>query len=40
MQETLEIPEAVIPASDYSKVRDFFDLVSGAHYAPVVLVKQ
>ena len=29
-----------IPASDYTKVRDFFELVAGAHNAPVVLVKE
>jgi hypothetical protein len=40
MQETLEISETVVPASDYTKVRDFFELVAGAHNAPVVLVKE
>jgi transglutaminase-like putative cysteine protease len=40
MQETLEITETVVPASDYAKVRDFFELVAGAHNAPVVLVKE
>jgi Domain of Unknown Function with PDB structure (DUF3857)/Transglutaminase-like superfamily len=40
MVETLEITETVVPASDYTKVRDFFDLVAGAHNAPVVLVRE
>jgi hypothetical protein len=40
MEETLEVREVVAPASDYAKVRDFFDRVYGAHSAPVVLVKQ
>jgi hypothetical protein len=40
MVETLEIREIVAPPSDYAKVRDFFELVAGAHNAPVVLVKQ
>jgi len=39
MQETLEILETIVPAADYSKVRDFFDLVAGTHNAPVVLVR-
>jgi hypothetical protein len=40
MQETLETSETVVPPSDYVKVRDFFELVAGAHNAPVVLVKE
>jgi transglutaminase-like putative cysteine protease len=40
MEETLQIRETLAPASDYAKVRDFFDRVYGAHSAPVVLVKQ
>jgi len=40
MQETLEIHEALVPASDYSSVRAFFDEVAGAHNATVILVRQ
>jgi hypothetical protein len=40
MQETLEIHEALAPASDYAKVREFFEAVGGAHGAPVVLVRR
>jgi transglutaminase superfamily protein len=40
MEETLEIPETVVPTSEYAKLRDFFDRVGGAHSAPVVFVKQ
>jgi Domain of Unknown Function with PDB structure (DUF3857)/Transglutaminase-like superfamily len=40
MKETLEIRETVVPAAEYSKVREFFDAVAGAHAAPVVFVKQ
>jgi hypothetical protein len=40
MNQTLEIREMVAPASDYAKVRRFFDRVAGAQGAPVVLVKQ
>jgi transglutaminase-like putative cysteine protease len=39
MQETLEIYQANVPASDYAKVRDFFDQVAGVHGAPVVFTK-
>jgi hypothetical protein len=40
MQETLEVRETVVPASEYPRVREFFDAVAGAHAAPVVFVKQ
>jgi hypothetical protein len=40
LEETLEILETVAPASEYAKVREFFDQVAGARSAPVVLVKQ
>jgi transglutaminase-like putative cysteine protease len=40
MQETLEIHEALVPASDYPSVRAFFDEVAGAHNATVILVRQ
>lgn len=40
MQEMLEVREVTAPASDYASVREFFDKVSGAHHAPVILVKQ
>src|SRR5207247_5693773 len=39
MQESLEIRETLVPASEYVKVREFFDLVSGAHNAALVLIK-
>ena len=40
MEETLEVKDTVAPASDYSRVREFFDRVAGAQAAPVVLVRQ
>jgi len=40
MDESLEVREVVVPASEYAAVRDFFDRVNGAQGAPVVLVKQ
>jgi hypothetical protein len=40
MEETLEVKETVASASDYAAVRDFFDQVSGAQAAPLVLVRQ
>ena len=40
LEETLEIRDTMAPASEYAKVREFFELVAGAHGAPVVLVKQ
>jgi hypothetical protein len=40
MQETLEIREMQAPASAYAKVREFFDLVTKAHNAPIILLKQ
>jgi len=40
MQETFEIRESMVPASEYAQVRDFFELVAGAHNAAVVLVRQ
>jgi hypothetical protein len=40
MQETLEIRSTVAPASEYSRVRDFFDHVAGIHQAPIVFVKE
>jgi hypothetical protein len=40
MQEMLEIREVLAPVSEYAKVREFFDLVAGAHSAPVILRKQ
>jgi uncharacterized protein DUF3858 len=40
MDETLEIRETLVPVAEYSKLRDFFEQVAGAHSAPVVLVKQ
>lgn len=40
MEETLEVKEAVVPASEYAKVRDFFQEVAGAHGASVVLVAE
>jgi len=32
--------ETSVPAAEYAKVREFFELVAGAQSAPVVLVKQ
>jgi hypothetical protein len=40
MEATLEIRDMVAPASDFAKVRDFFDKVAGVEGAPVVLVRQ
>ena len=40
MDETLEIRDMVAPASDFAKVRDFFDKVAGVEGAPVVLIRQ
>lgn len=40
MEETLEVRQTVVPAAEYSKVRDFFQEVSGAHGASVVLVAE
>jgi len=40
MEQTLEIRDMVAPASDFAKVRDFFDKVAGVESAPVVLIRQ
>jgi len=40
MEQTLEIRDIVAPASDFAKVRDFFDKVAGVQSAPVVLIRQ
>jgi hypothetical protein len=40
MHEKFEIRESLAPATAYSKVKEFFELVGGAHTAPVVLVKE
>lgn len=40
MEQTLEIRDMVAPASDFAKVRDFFDKVAGVEGAPVVLIRQ
>jgi transglutaminase-like putative cysteine protease len=40
MEDTLEIFETLAPAAEYAKVREFFELVQGAHSAPVVFLKQ
>ena len=40
MEMTLEVREMVVPASGYAGVRDFFDRVTGAQGAAIVLVKQ
>jgi Domain of Unknown Function with PDB structure (DUF3857)/Transglutaminase-like superfamily len=40
MEQTLEIHDIVAPASDFAKVRDFFDKVAGVQSAPVVLIRQ
>jgi hypothetical protein len=36
----LEVRDIVAPASDFAKVRDFFDKVAGVESAPVVLIRQ
>jgi hypothetical protein len=40
MDETTEIQDSLVPASDYAKVRDFFAGIAGAQNAPIVLVRQ
>jgi hypothetical protein len=40
MEQTLEIRDMVVPASDFAQVRDFFDKVAGVEGAPVVLTRQ
>lgn len=40
MEQSLEIKPLTAPAADYAKVRDFFDLVTGGQFAPVVLMKK
>ena len=40
MEQTLEVRDALVPASEYLKLRDFFERVAGALGAPVVLVKE
>jgi hypothetical protein len=40
MEETLEVRQMVVPASEYPKVRDFFQEVASAHGASVVLVAE
>jgi Domain of Unknown Function with PDB structure (DUF3857)/Transglutaminase-like superfamily len=40
MEQTIEISDTVAPAAEFSKVRDFFDLLAGVQSAPVVFVKQ
>lgn len=37
---SLEVKAAIVPAADYSKVRDFFGRVAGSEQSPVVLVKR
>jgi hypothetical protein len=38
--QTLEIRNTIAPVSEYASIRDFFDRLTGAMSAPVVLVKQ
>lgn len=40
MEETLVVKETVAPASEYARVREFFDQVAGAQSAPVVFVRR
>lgn len=40
MNQTLELRDKVASPSEYAAVRNFFDQLSGAESAPVVLVKQ
>jgi Domain of Unknown Function with PDB structure (DUF3857)/Transglutaminase-like superfamily len=39
-QQSLELNDVIAPAADYEKVRDFFEKVSGASTASVVLVRK
>ena len=39
-EETLEVKDLLAPASDYAKVREFFDGVATAQQSPVVLLKK
>jgi hypothetical protein len=39
-EQTLEIHDITVPATEYSKVRQFFDKVAGNQAAPVVLLKK
>ncbi|MFI5382530.1 MAG: transglutaminase family protein, partial [Tepidisphaerales bacterium] len=39
-RQSLEVNDMTAPAGDYKAVRDFFDQVSGAESAPVVLMRQ
>jgi len=39
-EASLETRDVVAPASDYDKVRDFFDRLAGGQYGAVVLVKK
>jgi hypothetical protein len=38
-EQTLETPDAMVPAEEYAKVRDFFEKVGGYQQAVVVLAK-
>jgi hypothetical protein len=40
LDQSLEIRDTTAPASEYGRVRDFFDRAAGAQGAAVVLVRQ
>jgi hypothetical protein len=39
-EQSLEVKDILVPASEYTKVREFFDRVSASQAAPVVLVRK
>ena len=39
MEDTIEVRETLVPVSDYSQIRSFFNQLSGAEAAPVVFMK-
>jgi len=40
LDQSLEIHDTTAPASEYARIRDFFERAAGAQFAPVVLVRQ
>lgn len=40
MDQTIEIADVLAPATDYAKIRQFFDKVSAAQHSSVVLLKR
>lgn len=39
-EQSLEVKDTLAPASDYARLREFFDAIAANQQAPVVLVKQ